>query len=731
MAFMPNVYMLGQIVSHPLKNSRGLRSRAAFTLFEVAISLVIVTFGVVSAMMLIPSGIKAQTMARMQILAAAKAEEMLEAFTHTNIASPGCDTEGAQLWDVPIGHRSQSWDIECRLGNHRYGLMPVPRDIAMRLDSDGDEIHRIISEGGNLYYSQPAATTNTVSQGQPQWPATEAQRLIIAITGYAQQNAVHALPVKNWPYYTPMPSPPLHTYRAADHFLVTAFGSSSHPATHRLWHHWPTGNSNHAVYPWEARQGHDPDVQKVYEWRENDLFYGYFPYACGRRWDDVSTNQDATALWNPPATKLAGSAAGIDGSYPSRESCLRYVQAAAWYFRQKLPGVAIDTIGDPYADYVLAENERWKEVQAYRFLAHAAICLTGWYSLNDASDTADLTRGVRIPTVTLDAKAGAPDFTITHNLLRYYHERALKLAHDFAARYPYDWSVPRPASRAIMMDHPLIQYDLFNAPYPEGRVMPPMAGNDPYGPLATIFGRSASDNPRQWRPITPEPVRNLGTSMSYPGRQLDGTLGNGVPAVLFGDRRHFNLTMPFAAEERCREIVFWAADWLAYEDSETAPSAPIDSSLFPIAAPLYHTPLGGPPTYNERLAKLQFRDNRLPTYRNPEKVLLFYPNKSDGSFVDVLALATGTAMEGHMIMNSVVVDNSNTYYPDEAVKPNPNGRNVQNQRWAREVFGGRYGADRNFNRVLDRGPLKPSVRLYATQVARFNFYDPRVPAVVR
>jgi len=82
-----------------------------------------------------------------------------------------------------------------------------------------------------------------------------------------------------------------------------------------------------------------------------------------------------------------------------------------------------------------------------------------------------------------------------------------------------------------------------------------------------------------------------------------------------------------------------------------------------------------------------------------------------------------------MIMNSVTVDNSNTYYPDQAVMPN--GRNVENQRWAREVFGGRYGADRNFNRVLDRGPLKPSVRLYATQVARFNFYDPRVPAVVR
>jgi hypothetical protein len=82
-----------------------------------------------------------------------------------------------------------------------------------------------------------------------------------------------------------------------------------------------------------------------------------------------------------------------------------------------------------------------------------------------------------------------------------------------------------------------------------------------------------------------------------------------------------------------------------------------------------------------------------------------------------------------MIMNSVTTDNTNTYYPDESVMPD--GRNADRVRMAREVFAGRYGADRNFNRVLDRGPLTPSVRIRAIQVARFNYYDPRVPAVVR
>jgi hypothetical protein len=49
----------------------------------------------------------------------------------------------------------------------------------------------------------------------------------------------------------------------------------------------------------------------------------------------------------------------------------------------------------------------------------------------------------------------------------------------------------------------------------------------------------------------------------------------------------------------------------------------------------------------------------------------------------------------------------------------------------RETFNGLYGADRNFNKLLDRGKVPRSVRLRAVEVARFNFYDPRVPAVVR
>jgi hypothetical protein len=50
---------------------------------------------------------------------------------------------------------------------------------------------------------------------------------------------------------------------------------------------------------------------------------------------------------------------------------------------------------------------------------------------------------------------------------------------------------------------------------------------------------------------------------------------------------------------------------------------------------------------------------------------------------------------------------------------------------ARKRFLGRWGADRNFNGVLDRGPLPRSIRLRAAEVSRYNFYDPRLTLKLR
>ena len=74
---------------------RGMRVHG-FTLFEVAISLVILAFGVVSIMALFPAGLKAQQLARFQLYAAAKAEEMIEQFNTAHFDNATADTGPAR-----------------------------------------------------------------------------------------------------------------------------------------------------------------------------------------------------------------------------------------------------------------------------------------------------------------------------------------------------------------------------------------------------------------------------------------------------------------------------------------------------------------------------------------------------------------------------------------------------------------------------------------------------------
>jgi hypothetical protein len=698
-------------------------STAAFTLFEVALSLLIVTFAVVSILVLMPEGLKAQQMARFQIYAATKAEEMIEQFNSCADSNPAVDTEGLTMWDQPVAYKAQSWDLECRLSSHRFGLMPVPPDISRRLDSDGDEIKQILDRGGQLYYSQPLASTGTEEQGQAQSPPNEAQRVVIGVAGYAQQNSMTSFPLKNWPYHTPWPSPPLHMMHMADKFLPIRDYSKSSYYTYYCWpwEDWRQGGAEWAsnaqesfCVPWETSPlNSDPDTQKVLDWPDDNtgVHCGYFPYACGR-----------LPQWNLHTTQLTTADYGL---FPSRPGVLRYVAAALWYAEKKIPGFAGSntTPANPYKPSTLADTDRWKEVNAFRFLAHATTCLTAWYSYS-SGEADDLTKGVNIPVISLANAPSPGNVKITHELIKYYHERSLYLINNFAASYPYDWAMPRSLNRVTMMDFPLIQADLFTHPLPTAVNPNPLYGAD----WNHIFGRGNLDYPMQWRAISPEPIQHVGTSATYPTSVINVDMISKIPASAgssvpnpnshFGNIQHYNLGLPFSAAERCRELVFWAVDWQSYEDFETAEGAPVDASKYPIACPRcdWHASGHSIPTsinrdYNTgRLVDMEFRDEQLWSYRNPEKVIMFYPNPGDPR-----QLPTGSDVSGYMVLN-----NPWTNYPDK-------GPSLQ----ARMVFNGMYGADRNFNKKLDRGPVPKSVRLRATQVARFNFYDPRVQAIMR
>mgnify|MGYP007080380750 CR=1 FL=1 len=134
----------------------------------------------------------------------------------------------------------------------------------------------------------------------------------------------------------------------------------------------------------------------------------------------------------------------------------------------------------------------------------------------------------------------------------------------YSASQPYDWGAPRPTQRALFTDYPLIEYDLFNSAQ---------------GPID-----GSGKNGRQWKPVTASPVTNIGRSASFPNRP--------IPDTTWGDANNFTLTKQFEPAERCRKLIFWAADWMSYEDFESAPSAPVDASRYLFSAPI-PTPNGG------------------------------------------------------------------------------------------------------------------------------------------
>jgi hypothetical protein len=457
----------------------------------------------------------------------------------------------------------------------------------------------------------------------------------------------------------PYPSPPLHGLHWHNDWL---------PASA------PKFNFNGQSYCWEATSptgspipGADSDIRPI--------FAAYKAY-----------NYD-----NPPSESLA----------------VAYLQAALKYAEQKglprdfyapttIPAIVptfidgtLDASGDDH------QHVAWKQVQAMRYLAHAATCLTRWKSLADLGrQPSAMGSGFPIPS----NGSGSPAINLTHDLIVYYQERSMNLIMRYAASFPYDWAAPRPLQRVQMMDFPLIEFDLFQKPQ-----------------IGTLFdtdvGRGTIQA-AQWKPIPSRPIHNVGVSYQLPSPTLpylttsptytlpDGSeYGSARYQAFWGDLTRASLTKPFKAAERCRQMVFWAVDWQAYEDCETAPGAPVDASKYPITS-------GVRLSFTNRMNAVDFRDEQLYSFRNPEKVLSFMR--------DVSGEPTG------FDVSSVIGYNRMGDQWDK-------GTGLEN----RKRFSGLYGADRNFNRRLDRGQVPKSVRLRATTVARFNFYDPRLPMTIR
>ena len=180
---------------------------------------------------------------------------------------------------------------------------------------------------------------------------------------------------------------------------------------------------------------------------------------------------------------------------------------------------------------------------------------------------------------------------------------------------------------------------------------------------------------------------------------------------MWGNPANFTLTKQFEPAERCRQLVFWSVDWMSYEDCETAPGAPVDASRYLLSAPRTNHAPGGSAFANDMNSRMDWCtwcDHHLYAFRNPEKVITF----TDSA---VPTLSTGTDVSTRRILNQ------------DGHGGTDKGLSVD----SRQRFLAAWGADRNFNGKLDRGPVPTSVRMRATAVARYNFSDPRLTLVLR
>jgi len=687
-----------------------MTKRHGFTLFEIIISLMLLVMGVLTTLSLMPSGIKSQQQARFAAYASAKVMDMMEMFNCQVPRDQQVDGEVTNPWETTVGSRVLTHDLEARLATSRAGLIPLPDTIAKRLDSAGDEIAQLLGAGGRIYYALPGVTMDYNSADEVKLPRppgsppdaedefarrsntsiSEARRMLVGFVGYPQQNSIPVFPWKAWPYYHGYPAPPL-------------------------------ASSNY-----ETRSAADPNA-------DDDLNAELWlskKYTTYRKYETGGYNQGP-----------GGTASSLNP--PTKRDCLDYAALAMWYAQLRgLPasfcnGTATDADVESYCNNA-------DHVRVLSHLAHATTCLTKWFWLSGATGaptsagsataaaaavdpnpavTGFLDLGFDIPARTVVVNGvitrSTPQFRVDLDKIRNWHQRSLDMIMKHAASYPYSWGTPRPYNRSIMMDVPLLEWDLF-----------PTAGS----PLLTgTIDKSGGVVANHYRALAPMAISFNGVHVPDPvlansklGAAIAASDQPLVPGAIFGDISHYTLARPFDPSERCRQVVFWMADWQSYEDFETAPSAPVDASKYPF--------LANRSTFGQRMTDGNglFNPEYQTSYFNPERNLVLHSDVSGwATRADITSLRYWRSFGSSFVPGAKSWDEG--AYPFECADGGTQTarRLVDADSPAPAVFSGVFGADRNGNGILDRGPLPASVRQRAVTVARFVVYDPRLPLVLR
>ncbi|HYE07546.1 MAG TPA: hypothetical protein VEL07_18660 [Planctomycetota bacterium] len=515
--------------------TRPATSRGGFTLFEVAIALLIVAIAVLSVALTFPIGIKAQRLARFQIYAGTKMMEMVDTFAQAEHAYWMRSVEAREPWQNPF--MSTPVDFDQMMSDGGFGLLPLPDAIARRIDSDDHEIARLLDEGGRLYYPAPHPFTlgfdarhpHAIS-GRTEPVPVEAQTLVWGVTGFAQQNVLPSHPCLAWPYIATYPS----------------------PIQEWDWFHW---NENR-----QAAGGEFPSFAAFDALWECDgtraLSAANFANLIGDASIDPVSGQPRNRALITRAMDLAQElvfthlAVPVDTTIPSGDIPVgRSVPIAP---------AALPRPGEPTWDPV----NGWDASDPDLFPPPWRVAAINWLAVAAQAFTSPA----------MPAPAGGPtDAAKEQRYAQLLHDRCLQWATRYAAVDPYDWGALRPLNHQHAWQHPLLQFDLF----PDG------AAN--LGVLSGTAGDEAGDT--TWRVVGGGAPRRYGPGRGHQGYHapmLPGHINQSAIRGSWGDQRHFNATARFAPAERARTAVCWSVDWRAYRDFESQPAAPLAAKRYRI-----------------------------------------------------------------------------------------------------------------------------------------------------
>lgn len=647
----------------------------AFTLFEVLISMLVMSVAVLAVAGILPSGIQAQEQARYQIYASALALELMHRqandsttwYTHLYAENQAMGASGEANRNGTNAILANPLELSFR------SLKPLPSALAGRIDSDGDEIAEILAAGGQIYYAD-GQMLQAENRDRAREEPGEAigYKMLCAVLG-EPQNGLIRHPEIAWPYRDAIVAPPVERVDAFyDPDVRDAFGSGHRYATS------PGVRDN--PQPSTVEVVPDADPYKKDHWDNAGFRIGSF---AGDGWHQADfLTLGAFDFWRK------------NDGYPRATASEELLEAelaltglaAAWYYADELKG--IDLLVDGPADpddpsYVPTADE----VRAFRFAAYFAMRLTSGlfvrgpeqfmvFESGGTKGRIDLESGSLTLEMWKEGEAWNPTVTLDVDDVARLREKAIRCAMNFQSRFPYRWDVTRPQERSLAWDHPLLQYDVVpdaSHPYlaadiPRWPILSPVrmpaavAASDPVtgGQVLAAYGRS-----------------HTSANRAEIDRSWSGGTGP-LPARM-------TVTRPWAAADRCRQLVFWVADWQSYRDFEDLPPEPLDSSRYPF-------------TSDGNLAAVTRHPFLLP--------------------------------EGDHLWASAAHDLEPKYRWSKLMDNNKNWRNQFSSSADRAAFWGAHGADRNGNRRYDRGELPPTTRIRATTVARFNFYESIGPASI-